>query len=177
MEENFRGDILRKTIFTHRFDLIIGRYKLENSRKLLSFFSFLLSLFASSGGDRSRRPIFDSIHRESDGTIVIWGGKVKGGRGCGSERQQDGSCCHRGHCFSLGTSLYRTNATRIVKESIVNMMGKVDESVKNFIKESNKIFYNLHKKSDCDHGEWYILRNYKIVKSPRNRQKIIRQIS
>lgn len=65
------ANVLRKMIFTHRFDLIIGRYKLENSKKLLSFFSFLLSLFASSGGDRSRRPIFDSIHRESDGTIVI----------------------------------------------------------------------------------------------------------
>lgn len=56
------------------------------------------------------------------------------------------------------------------------IVGK-DGSVKNFVRESNKIFYNLHKKSDCNRGEWYILRNYKIVKSPRNRQKIIRQIS
>lgn len=56
------------------------------------------------------------------------------------------------------------------------IVGK-DGSVKNFVRESNKIFFNLHKKSDCDRGEWYILRNYKIVKSPRNRQKIIRQIS
>lgn len=42
----------------------------------------------------------------------------------GAERQQDGSCRHRGRCFSFGTSLYRTNA--LVKDPSLdaNMMGK-----------------------------------------------------
>lgn len=97
------------------FCVISSRYKLENSKKLLSCYeidrrivSFPFSFICS----RLQAWIFDySIHRDL---------RKKGGYE--SERQQDsGSCCHRGYCFSLGTSLYRTNAlARIVKEGSIS---------------------------------------------------------